>query len=762
MNAPKLKRKRLYAINSEKGDQKMRKQVFRETVISSNVKQTFHNKEENPFYIEFMRMKESLSVWKNLFNVSLDQRTRAWDELDALWDPLRSRYAWAVPDARSLAILREFSPLIEIGAGKGYWASLLQAEGVDIVPFDIRGCPKGWHEPGGIKYKNDWWTEVRTGGPGVLKDKAFMNRSLLLCYPDEDESIAIQCLENYSGSIIIHVGELQVGAGTAGGIPQAPYGRTSSGEFQRQLSASFHPLLIANLKARLPYARDCISVWKRTQFVPGRLSLKNDSNSGDDDDDDANSDSQSASHDASGSAEEEENGSDAESADSYAAFNQDYFADFYEHEKMLSDKARMDFYFHVIRQGVAKGNIVVDVGTGTGILAAFASRAGAAYVYAIDHNENVVTCAEDIALRNGLRNVEFVVGSGKEFVLPLPRSVPADPHQVVPDMKVHQGLIKKSKVDVILHEQMGDCLFDEDMVANITDLRDRILKPGGVILPSCYDLFVEPVQLDSSRNVPFIWQLNDVHGYDYSCLASPELREKYQVDTNRGYHHVRSSDPSLVSHMLCDPQPILSIDLHTITEGSLSRDLCFTKHIRRSGRIDGCAVYFRCRHGGMTLETAPHAENRASHWGYRILRVEGILAKENEVYDVRLCVGRWADLNSWFWDTSKRARNQTSVRPEFLRTPLLAAAEAALERSQEDAEDDKRADGPMDDSRSKPSETRGGREAASAAQRMQRLREREKELDVQYAEDDQKTWANIPLVEILPVDRAAPCLAHLL
>ena len=35
-------------------------------------------------------------------------------------------------------------------------------------------------------------------------------------------------------------------------------------------------------------------------------------------------------------------------------------------------------------------------------------------------------------------------------------------------------------------------------------------------------------------------------------------------------------------------------------------------------------------------------------------------------------------------------------------------------------------------------------------------------LDQQYNEDNDNLWANIPSDEVLPIDRAAPCLAHLL
>ena len=41
-------------------------------------------------------------------------------------------------------------------------------------------------------------------------------------------------------------------------------------------------------------------------------------------------------------------------------------------------------------------------------------------------------------------------------------------------------LYLEEPVDVILHEQIGDFLFDEAMVPNVCDLRDRLLKPGGL------------------------------------------------------------------------------------------------------------------------------------------------------------------------------------------------------------------------------------------------------------------------------------------
>lgn len=44
----------------------------------------------------------------------------------------------------------QFSPVVEMGAGKGYWAHLVQKEGGYIMPFDIE-VPK----------KKEAWTKVR-------------------------------------------------------------------------------------------------------------------------------------------------------------------------------------------------------------------------------------------------------------------------------------------------------------------------------------------------------------------------------------------------------------------------------------------------------------------------------------------------------------------------------------------------------------------------------------------------------------------------
>src|SRR5688572_6057759 len=304
----------------------------------------------------------------------------------------------------------------------------------------------------------------------------------------------------------------------------------------------------------------------------------------------------------------------------YRAYNGRMFASFHEQERMLADQPRMAFYHQAIARHIQPGDRVIDLGTGTGILAALATRRGAAHVYAIDHSP-ILTHARALAAANEVKNVEFVATHSTDFSV-------------------------DQRVDVILHEQMGDCLFDEAMVANVTDMRDRLLRPGGLILPALFDLYCEPMKVRDARVVPFIWEL-DVHGYDYSCLEREAPQEP-------AYYHLVSSDPTLVEHFLGEPEPVLSIDLHTLNEGDLPNEISFTRTVVNAGRLDGYAVYFRARvDQDLELGSGPLDRKRAPHWGFRVLRTRRDDFAVGDKIEVRLKVERWTELDSWRWSHIK-------------------------------------------------------------------------------------------------------------
>lgn len=243
--------------------------------------------------------------------------------------------------------------------------------------------------------------------------------------------------------------------------------------------------------------------------------------------------------------------------------NSEEFGDLIEHEQMVADAVRVDAYRAGIARQVRLGDVVVDLGTGTGILAMFAARNQPRKVYAIDHSP-FIEVAKRIAAHNKIDDIEFIRTNSRSF----------QPGE---------------SVDVILHEQIGDDLFDENMLENILDLKKRVLKPSGRIVPGKFELYLEPVYLKTIYKVPFIWE-RSVHGIDFSCLKDPGEADCYKR-TAYANRYLRWGS---VDYFLCEPTPILSFDLNVMTDSSeVARTVEARRTTIRSGTLDGLCMYFR-------------------------------------------------------------------------------------------------------------------------------------------------------------------------
>lgn len=130
---------------------------------------------------------------------------------------LVTRYSWAIPNEKALNTLARFSPLIEIGAGTGYWAMLLRSMGVDILAFDTQPPNSVKHGNRYFTYKHrnglgtevtakgTTWTKVERGGTGQVRK--YPDRTLFLCWPPHNSKLAFNALNNYRGERFIFVGE---------------------------------------------------------------------------------------------------------------------------------------------------------------------------------------------------------------------------------------------------------------------------------------------------------------------------------------------------------------------------------------------------------------------------------------------------------------------------------------------------------------------------------------------------------------------------
>lgn len=298
----------------------------------------------------------------------------------------------------------------------------------------------------------------------------------------------------------------------------------------------------------------------------------------------------------------------------YELRNRRTFADLFQHDRMLDDHVRTEAYWAAIEKHVGPGDAVIDLGTGTGVLAMFAAKRGAR-VHAVEHGP-IIDAAIAVARDNGLDDrIEF--------------------HRIN-----SQRLELDEQVDAIVHEQIGDALYDEQVIANVADLRDRLLKPGGRIYPSRLDLYVEPVQLDAGLRAPFAWLQRDLHGIDFRVL------EDYATPSHSYLY--RRFRPFPFGHFLCRPEPVVSIDLATANPSDLPTEISYERPVEAAGTLDGYCVYFDARFDDEIWFTSSPAAPTTS-WATPFLRVAARPVAPGESIALSLTAGDLSSPSTWQW-----------------------------------------------------------------------------------------------------------------
>lgn len=85
---------------------------------------------------------------------------------------------------------------------------------------------------------------------------------------------------------------------------------------------------------------------------------------------------------------------------------------------MIEDTARIDGFIRAFRRVITRDTVVVDIGTGTGILALLACQLGARRVYAIEPDEAIQVAREAAAANGYADRVEYLQALSTAVTLP--------------------------------------------------------------------------------------------------------------------------------------------------------------------------------------------------------------------------------------------------------------------------------------------------------------------------------------------------------
>jgi len=193
---------------------------------------------------------------------------------------------------------------------------------------------------------------------------------------------------------------------------------------------------------------------------------------------------------------------------------------------MLNDKLRNQFFYDALKKHV-KGKVVLDVGSGTGLLAAYALEHGAKFVYAVEQMEQSAKVAQ-FALESCYGQSKFKVITGRF------------PNEQIIDM------IPKQSIDVLVSELVGESLFDEGQYTVWKNcVKHKFFKDDAISIPdrlhcdvhmwySHFDLVTDQVTKSVKHNMLdedalllnkfsdalVDFDRNPTHADDYRCRPS--------------------------------------------------------------------------------------------------------------------------------------------------------------------------------------------------------------------------------------------------
>lgn len=278
------------------------------------------------------------------------------------------------------------------------------------------------------------------------------------------------------------------------------------------------------------------------------------------------------------------------------------------HIRMLEDAPRTLAFRDALRRTVRPDDIVLDVGTGTGVLAALAAQAGAAHVYAIERNLNTAKLAAEFFAANGLADrITVIEGASTEVSLP-------------------------RKAHVMVSEIVGNDPLDEGIIRTTQDAVARLLEPNPRLIPGRLRIFALPLQVpDKVRDLHFfsagqVERWREAYGLDFSI---------YHDASSRQHGHIFQSTQRLRDWpRLSESLLLADLDLHTTRTDVLSTTQVFKA--TATGSLSGMLVFFEMDMGsGLSYSIHPDLAQMNNSWASKLwLPAEPIPMAAGEAWEV--------------------------------------------------------------------------------------------------------------------------------
>jgi type I protein arginine methyltransferase len=296
------------------------------------------------------------------------------------------------------------------------------------------------------------------------------------------------------------------------------------------------------------------------------------------------------------------------------------------HGRMIADRIRVGAYRRALEDVVRPGDVVVDIGSGTGVLAVLACQFGARKVYAIECDE-IIELARQIAKDNGCQDrIEFIRDLSTRVELPEKANVVvADLHGALP---VYCGCIEA-----------------------LIDARRRFLAAGGAMIPRTEHIWIAVADLPETTYAERIEVWTD-RRWGVDLTAGRRFGTDWDLT-------VDVAQSQLVTQSAC----VATLNYHNLQSSSFSSQVEL-KPIR-DGNAKGYAVWFDAELAdGISFTTAPGSP-RTVYSNVFLPWSHPVAIQMADRISATICLNSVKAGAIWRWDTSVEGAGVREVKAQF-------------------------------------------------------------------------------------------------
>jgi protein arginine N-methyltransferase 1 len=305
-----------------------------------------------------------------------------------------------------------------------------------------------------------------------------------------------------------------------------------------------------------------------------------------------------------------------------------------EHRRYLADDKRAAAYRAALAEVVEPGDVVLDLGSGSGVLGYLACDAGAKSVIAVDQGD-IVSLGRRIAADNGYADrITHIQALSVELELDAP-------------------------VDVVVCDQIGGLVHDAGVLSCFADARQRLLAPGGRLVPAGFRVHLAPVTFDVGRQAIEFWASRP-GGIDVGAARTLAVNTEWKYHVTGDDLVALATGEELTSFPSDHPGPI---------GGTVGFE------IDRAGRLDGFIGWFEARMSpSVTMTNDPWSPGRFDRWCNFYATDEAVEVRGGDEVSVQLDVRPRLGVVAWTTDVARQGGARRRMRQSTLHGSLMTGA----------------------------------------------------------------------------------------